>query len=162
MGPGALAFALLATPAFALDLRVGHGSRATIGVPDEWALLADGPWSMAEAPDHRARLRVAPSTAGLPGDPRAEAHVVDLIADTWNTYIIDRRARRVVCGRWVGIEVVGHGAGDGWDRAFFHIYLLAEQTSQDKGVVVLLTGRSDAWPSVHPALDRAVHGMHPG
>ncbi len=68
----------------------------------------------------------------------------------------------MTCGRFAGVEVYGHGSGDGWDRASFRIFLVVETASPDKGAVVLLTGRTDAWETYHPGLERAVHAIHRG
>jgi hypothetical protein len=153
-----LSVVLLAPSASAVELR--EGAHAAITLPDDWAISTDGAWALADAPDHRARVRIATQATGLLGDTQAEAFLINFIAETWATYTVDRHVRHVTCGRFVGVELFGHGAGDSWDRAKFHLFLLVDPSAPQKAAVVLVTGREDAWNATHPALDRAVHALH--
>jgi hypothetical protein len=157
---GLLSLALASGPASALELHEGQVSHAAITLPDDWALSTDGAWSLADSPDHRARVRIATHSTGILAEAQAEAYLVNFIAETWATYTVDRHVRHVTCGRFVGLELFGHGAGDTWDRAKFHLFLLIDPAAPQKGAVVLVSGREDAWDAVHPALDRAVHALH--
>jgi len=156
------ALALLPASASAVELREGQRAQVAITLPDGWTVSAEGAWSLADAPDHRAHLRVATHGGGLLGDLEAEAYLINFIAQTWGTYTVDRHVRRVTCGRWAGLELYGHGSGDSWDRAKFHLFLLVDPSSPQRGAVVLISGREDAWDAYHPALDRAVHAIHAG
>jgi hypothetical protein len=156
----ALFFASAPTRAFALELTEAQQSHVAITVPDSWSLRTEGPWALAEAPDHLAHVRLASHSRGLLADLEAEAYLVNFVAETWATYTIDRHVRRVICGRFTGLELYGHGAGDGWDHANFHLFMLVDPQNVQRGVVVLITGRNDAWDAVHPVVDRAVHALH--
>jgi hypothetical protein len=158
--PCLLAFALAAGPAFSLELHDGPRSKAAVTVPDTWALSTDGAWALADSPEHQASVRIAAHALGPLADAAAEAYLIGFIAPSWGTYTVDRHVHHVTCGRWSGVELYGHGSGDGWERARFHAFLLVETASPQKGVIVLITGRTDTWDAFHPALDRAVHAIH--
>ena len=164
LGP-CLAFAVLASvlssaPASALELQDAQQSHLAVTVPDGWNLSTDGAWSVADAPDHRARVRIAGHGRGVLGEAQAEAYLIDFIAQLWSTYTVDRHIRHVACGRFAGLEISGHGSGDSWDRASFQLFVLVDPSNVQKAAVVLLTGRSDAWETLHPGLERAVHALH--
>ena len=125
-----------------------------------WSLSTDGSWALATAPDRAAKVRVAWYGKGLLADLAAESFLVNFIADAWGTYTIDRHVHHVACGKLVGLELLGHGAGDSWERASFHLYLLVDSASPERGAVVLVSGKQDAWETAHPPLDRAVHAIH--
>ena len=146
--------------AAALELHEGATSHAAITLPDDWAVSADGVWALADAPDHRAHVRIASPAAAVLSDAQAEAFLVNFIAETWATYTVDRHVHHVTCGRFVGVEILGHGAGDSWDRAKFHLFLLIDPSAPQKPSVVLVSGREDGWDVYHPILDRAVHALH--
>jgi len=135
------------------------GPPVSVTLPEGWGTSTDGAWSLADAPDHRAHVRIATYGKGVLTDGDAEGFLTSFI-ESWPTYTVDRHVRHVTCGHFVGVEVSGHGAGDGWERARFHLFLLVDPAASQKGAVVLITGRDDAWEAVHPALDRAVHGAH--
>jgi hypothetical protein len=144
----------------AAELRDPSHPELSITVPDTWSLSSDGSWALAAAPDRSAKLRVVWYGKGLLADLAAESLLVNFIADTWATYTVDRHIRHVTCGKLAGLDVMGHGAGDSWDRASFHLYLLVDPASPDRGAVVLISGKQDAWDAAHPPLDRAVHAIH--
>lgn len=152
--------ALFGAPAFATEVREGDAPNVAITLPADWTVAQDGAWSLADAPDHRAHLRLLSSATGLLADGQAEAFLVNLIAETWGTYTVDRHVRHVACGRLVGIELLGHGAGDSWDRAKFHLFLLVDPGAPQRSAIVLLSGKDDAWDTYHPVLERAVHALH--
>jgi hypothetical protein len=157
-----LLLSLASGSASALELHEGATSHAAITLPDDWAVSTDGVWALADAPDHRAHVRIAspaPTTGAL-GDAQAEAFLINFIAETWATYTVDRHVRHVTCGRFIGVEIMGHGAGDSWDRAKFHLFLLVDPAAPQKPAVVLVSGREDGWDTYHALLDRAVHALH--
>lgn len=156
----ALAWSVMAAPASAVELR--EGSEFALTVPDGWGLSTDGAWALADAPDHRAHVRLASHGTGALADTQAEAYLLNFIAQSWGTYTVDRHVRHVTCGKLVGLELSGHGAGDGWDRARFHLFLLIDPASPQKGAVVLISGKDDAWEAYHPLLEHAVHALHGG
>ncbi len=158
----ALGLLTVAPPAAARELQEAQQSHLSITLPDTWAVSTEGAWSLAEAPDHLARVRIAGHGTGVLSDLDAEAYLLNFVAQTWATYTVDKHVRRVTCGRFVGLELYGHGAGDSWDRASFHLFLVVDPQNVTKGAVVLISARSDAWDAVHPALDRAVHALHGG
>jgi hypothetical protein len=158
-----LALALLSTPRSASATELHEGaSPLSVTVPDGWSISVDGAWALADAPDHTARVRIATHGTGVLADLAAEAYLINFIADSWATYTVDKHVRHVQCGRYIGLELYGHGSGDTWSRAKFHLYLLIDPGSPQKGAVVLISGREDAWDAAHPPLDRAVHALHGG
>ncbi len=149
-----------AAPASAVELTEA-AAHVAVTVPDGWVASTDGIWSLAEAPDHVARVRITHYERTLPADAAAESYLLDLMAQSWSTYTVDRHARRVTCGRFSGVELFGHGSGESWDRAKFHAFLLVDpQSATPRGAVVLVDTQSDAWDAAHPALERAVHALH--
>jgi hypothetical protein len=152
---------LAAATARAVEVQEPVVAHVAITVPDTWKVGTEGAWALAESPDKTAKVRVASYVRGILADLAAESFLIDLIADTWATYTVDKHVRRVSCGRYNGLEIQGHGAGDSWDRASFHLFLLIDPQNAQKGALVLLTGRSGAWDAAHPPLERAVHAIHP-
>src|ERR1700685_1589060 len=125
--PLASAVALLAaTPSvFALDVR-DPDSHLGFVVPDSWLLASDAPWTQVDAPDHKFRARIAAHTRGALTDRESEPAMLNLLGAKWHTYPVGQHARRVSFPGFVGYDIVGHGAGDAWDRAKFHMFLVVD------------------------------------
>jgi len=144
-----------AVPAHALEVRDPE-TRLGFVVPDGWAVATDGPWTAVDAPDHRFRGRIMAHTRGAVTDREAESLMLGLLGQKWTTYTVDQHAHRVVWASFAGVDIVGHGSGDGWDRARFHMFLVVDQSAPARGAIVWLSGRDDAWDTYHPAIDHAV------
>ena len=154
-----LALATAAAPAFAVDLREPQSHLGFV-VPDGWTLAEDGAWSQVDAPDHRFRGRITAHARGVLPDSEAETTMLNLLSQKWATYTVDQHARRMTWPGFAGVEILGHGSGDSWDRAKFHMLLVVDRASPQRGVIVWLSGREDAWETYHGLLDRAVRLLH--
>jgi hypothetical protein len=154
-----LSAGLLATvPASANELRETT-AHFIVDVPDDWTVTTEGNFAVAYPGDQSFHLRMQGTSHGLTQEAADEEHALTFLRQHFNDIKVNKHAKKLAWGNFVGIEVFGTGKEKSGEAGKFFLLLLVDKRDSTKGSVVLGTGTTAGFTKHHPGIYEALHTM---
>lgn len=96
---------------------------------------------------------------GLSQEAADEEHALTFLKAHFNDIKVERHAKRLEWGNFIGIEVFGVGKEKNGAPGKFFLLLLVDKKNTAKGAVVLGTGTLAGFDKHHPGIYEALHTM---